>query len=86
MNARDVIAKMLPTNHNWQWADEIIDRLQENGFTIMSKEDVEPVRDKALEEAAAMCEEPRRFHDGSEITMPSGMAYAAAIRSLKSTP
>lgn len=55
-----------------------------HGFTIMSKEDVEAVRDKALEEAATMCEKPRRFHDGSEITMPSGKAYASAIRSLKS--
>lgn len=56
----------------------------DSNVVILPKSEVEAIRDKALEEAAAMCEEPRRFHDGSEIVMPSGKAYASAIRALKS--
>lgn len=61
-----------------------VEALEKMGFVVLSRSEVDAIRDKALEEAAAMCEEPRRFHDGSEIVMPSGKAYASAIRKLKS--
>jgi len=60
------------------------DELIQRNSKALSRSEVDAIRDQALEEAAAMCEEPRRFHDGSEIVMPSGKAYASAIRKLKS--
>ena len=55
MNAREIIARtmdgMIVTYPDID-AYEIISNLDDAGFTIMSKEDVEAVRDKALDEAA----------------------------------
>ena len=82
---KDKIASVLAgVGYAGLWAEEIMSALSKAGYRILAPGEVEAIRDKALEEAAAMCEEPRRFHDGSEIVMPSGKAYASAIRKLKS--
>lgn len=59
MNAHEVITEELRNMGSLvphAEADNIIYRLNIAGFTIMSKEDVEAVRDKALEEALSKAE------------------------------
>lgn len=89
MNAREVIAAALRSYTEGEDAAEIVERiLAEYGFTIMSKEDVEAVRE-ALEPFAN-----RAFQfDGADddwfcnpsLQVKHLRTAAAAIRSLKFT-
>ena len=78
MGAREVIARNLPSFMD-KVPDDLIRGLSTAGFTIMSKEDVEAVRDKALEEAATVA---YNFHIGDKIA-PT-LLLREALRSLKS--
>ena len=83
MNARDVIADAIKNGGRAVAENKalfVIDALQAAGFTIMSKEDVEAIREKALEEAAIVSFHVSRLADKSPDDI------AAAIRSLKSKP
>lgn len=96
MNAREVIADELRRLGSFmpdEETDNILFRLSIRGFTITSKEDVEAVRDKALEEAAVLVEQGKEERDPLDNFQSTFMAdwddmedLAAAIRSLKSTP
>lgn len=97
MNAREVIVIALkPFSHLPERdASYVIGTLKENCFTIMSKEDVEAVRDKALEEAASKIEtmlftlsigtpEDGPFTRQNKTRDEVCKQASAAIRSLKS--
>lgn len=81
MNAREVIAKAVKIKLgqcDQATVSYITTHLYLAGFTIMSKEDVEAVRDEVLEEAASRAE---RWATEADFT---GDLIASAIRSLKS--
>lgn len=92
MNAREVITEELRRMGSFlphDEADNILLRLRTNGFTIMSKEDVEAVREKALEEAAEIAQYIPTPADVQDHALRIGyisasQAIAIAIRALKS--
>lgn len=108
MNAREVIAKHLCKRAGQGWsgislyergvyrtrAHHILAEVAAAGFTIMSKEDVEAIRDKSLEIVSAKREEAESFLRGVQMAGNDNWsakgAIAAcndiekAIRSLKS--
>jgi len=103
MNAREVIARHLCKRAGQGWsgislyergvyrtrAHNILAEVDAAGFTIMSKEDVEAVREKALEEAAEIAQYIPTPADVQDHALRLGyisasQAIATAIRALKS--
>lgn len=89
MDAREVIQKAVYDCGLFKvqtYSDAVMQALSTAGFTIMSKEDVEAVRDKALEEAARAIQCDCCDVCGESPGYPKCAGeQAAAIRSLKSS-
>lgn len=61
-------------------ASVIVASLTASGFRILGPDQIDG---PTVEKCAATCEEPHTLSDGTAIVLPSGRAYATAIRALK---
>lgn len=91
IDAIETITEAIPCNIVYgrkQAAEGIARALSAAGFTIMSKEDVEAVREKALEDGATTAERAAPAFQDMEYEPLQSQAsrIADAIRSLKSIP
>lgn len=81
--AREIIARACPWGErnptSLAVADEVIVSLAFAGFRIVGPGEVDK---ETVEKCAALCEQPRTFIDGTAAVLPSGRAYATAIRAL----